>query len=143
MLPVNRNPTQSDLRKFGLTILLGLGLIGGLLWYVGRAPVDQPGLSGTRLAALALWAAGLAVAVLTVPPTALGRPVYVGWMTAAMAIGLVVTPVLFTLLFFTVLPLFALIRLRDPLRVRGAGLPTYWEAASPHEATLERTRRPF
>ena len=143
MFVVNRNPSEGELRKFGLTILAGLAVIGGLLWYLGRPDVEEAGLSGAQIAAVVLWIVGALVAVLAVPPTGLARYVYVGWMTAAMAVGMVVTPVLFTVLFIVVLPVFSLIRLKDPLRLRRGERDTYWQDASPHEATLERVARPF
>jgi len=71
-------------------------------------------------------------------------PVYVGWMSAAFAIGAVMTVVLMTVLFIVLLPLFSLTRLADPLRMKlkPAG-ESYWEDHKHHESTLERTARPF
>lgn len=144
MFPVNRNPGRSELRKFGLTVLIGLAIIGSLLWWRVGQPAEGPaGLTGGRVAAIALWIVGLLVGLASLAAPRLGRYVYVGWMTAATAIGLVVTPVLFTILFIAVLPVFSLIRLGDPLRLRKSNRRTYWESSRPHEATLERMMRPF
>ena len=143
MFVVNRYPSPSELRKFGLTILGGLAVIGGLLWYWGGPEGEQTGLPDMRIAAIVLWAVGAVVCAVSLAALSLGRYVYVGWMTAAMAIGMVVTPVLFSVLFITILPIFSLIRLKDPLRLRMGKGETYWQDASPHEATLERVARPF
>jgi hypothetical protein len=141
---INRHPARSELRKFGLTVLIGLGIIGGLLWWrLGPADDGQVGLTGGRVAAIVLWIVGVLVGLASLTAPRLGRYVYVGWMTGAAAIGLVVTPVLFTVLFIVVLPVFSLIRLGDPLRLRKSNRETYWEDPKPHEPTLERMMRPF
>ena len=46
---VNHNPTRAELGKFGLTILGGLAVIGGLLWYWGSPQGDQTGLAGRQV----------------------------------------------------------------------------------------------
>jgi hypothetical protein len=141
---VNRKPARSELCKFGLTVLIGLGIIGGLLWWrLGPADVGQLGLTGGRIAAIVLWIVGVLVGLVSLAAPRLGRYVYVGWMTGAAAIGLVVTPILFTILFIVVLPVFSLIRLGDPLRLRKSKRKTYWEDPKPHQPTLERMMRPF
>ena len=144
MFSVNRNPGRSELGKFGLTILVGLGIVGGLLWWrLGPPDGGAVGLTGGRIAAIVLWIVGVLVCLASLAAPRVGRYVYVGWMTAAMAIGLVVTPVLFTVLFIVVLPVFSLIRLGDPLRLRKSNRQTYWEDPKPHEPTLERMMKPF
>jgi hypothetical protein len=151
MFTVNKNPSAKDVASFGWVMLGGFGVIGALLWYVallpkgGWTPAAGWGWNGAgrHVAALVLWA--LAVLSLIVcrgwPPA--GRGYYVVWMTGAMYIGTVVTTVLLTVLFFVLLPLFSLIRLADPLRLKWNRQESYWEKPSPHEATLERIRRPF
>ena len=77
-------------------------------------------------------------------PRSVATPVYVVWMTAAMWIGRVMTPVLLTALFVVLLPVFSLIRLGDPLRLKLKPKgESYWEDHKHHESTLERTARPF
>lgn len=130
---VNRNPSPSELRKFGLAMLLGFGVIGGLLWWR----------TGTVGVAIALWCiAGLLCAISWLTPQ-LGRKVYVGWMVGGAAIGKIMLPVFLTLAFFILLPPFSLIRLADPLRLKLKKDGTYWERHKPHEATIERMMRPF
>jgi len=140
---VSKNPGRRELRKFGLTILVGLAVIGLLLWWLkGPAdPQDVP--NGWQVAALCLWGVGAVVcAVANLAPLGLARRVYVGWMTAALAVGAVMTRVLFTVVFVVVLPLFALIRFRDPLRKKLTA-ESYWENYDRSDATMERVSRPF
>ncbi len=130
LTPVNRNPSSTELRKFAVGMLLGFGLLGGLAWWRGYSPT-----------AVTLWSIGVGLAIAAQLP-AVGRWIYVGWMTGAQAIGFVMTNILLTLMFFILLPPFALLRLRDPLRKK-LGAASYWEQPERHEATLERTSRQF
>lgn len=142
---VNRNPSREDLRSFGLVMLCGLGVIGGLIWCYGGAAGWRwgwQGDAGQRLA-ITLWGLGAAVTAITLTSVSLGRPIYVVWMTAAMWMGMVMVPVFLTVLFVVLLPVFSLIRFADPLRMKLKKGGTYWEDHAPHEATLERMRRPF
>lgn len=145
-LSVNRNPSREDLRSFGLVILVGLGVIGALLWSYGGDDVGWrlgwQGNGGQHLA-IGLWVLGVVVAVVTLTSVSAGRPVYVVWMTLAMWMGMVMVPVLLTVLFVVFLPVFSLIRFADPLRMKLKAGGTYWEDHTPHEATIERMRRPF
>ena len=146
---VNKSPDPSELRKFGWSMLAGFGVIGIVLWlslwWKGQAdsPVSWSG-GGAQVTAVCLWALGVllwGVAVLTRSPA---RVVYVAWMSAAMAIGTVMSTILLTILFIALLPIFSLIvRIGDPLRRRSSSKETYWEDYRPHEATIERMRRPF
>jgi hypothetical protein len=132
LFEVNRHPSRSELYRFGATMLIGLGVIGALLWWRG-----WPG------AAVVLWVVGVVLGILSVGPVGLGTKVYVGWMLVAAGIGRVVMPVFLTLVFVLLLPVFSLIRFADPLRLRLKSEGSYWEPHKPHEATLERMRRPF
>ena len=151
MLSVNRNPSRSDVRTYGLVMLLGFGVIGAVLWYKGVKP---PGgwwpdagwgwnASAWHVIAVVLWVLGALFAIVCQLSQAGGRRLYVVWMTGAMTLGIGVTTVLLSVLFVILLPLFSLIRLADPLRLRMKSTGSYWEEPTPHEATLERTRRQF
>ena len=128
LFEVNRQPTSAELRRFGLTMLIGLGVIGALLWWW----------RGWVAAAVVLWVLGAALALLSVGPIRLGTKVYVGWMLVAAGIGRVMLPVFLTLVFVLLLPVFSLIRFADPLRLRLKAEDTYWEPHKPHESTIER-----
>ena len=136
MALVNRNPSPAELRKFGITVLIGLGVIGSLvLWWKGGEAFWIAG---------SMWALGGAAAVLTIAaPAEIGKRVYVGWMLAGVGIGMVTMPILMTVLFVLLLPPFALIRLKDPLRMKLKTGGSYWERHEPHEATIDRMQRLF
>ena len=145
MQAVNRNPNKAELIKFGLAMVFGFGVIGALLWYFGPDPRTAAWVAaGSQKLAIALWALGAALLLISIGPGSVARPVYVGWMSVAFLLGGVVTVVLLTVLFIVLLPIFSLIRLKDPmrLRLRPAG-ESYWEDHKHHESTLERTIRPF
>jgi hypothetical protein len=151
MLEVNRNPSRSDVRTFGLVMLLGFGVIAAVLWYQSIKPPDGwwPsagwGWNGavTQVIAIVLLALAVLIALECFVSYVIGRLLYVVWMTGAMYLGIGVTTVLLSVLFIILLPLFSLIRLADPLRLRMNPTGSYWEEPTPHEATLERTRRQF
>ena len=68
--------------------------------------------------------------------------IYKPWMVMAHYLGLVMTTVLMTLFFFTLLVPFTLIKRRDPLRLK-LGSKSYWEPHKNPEPTIERFRRAF
>lgn len=81
---------KSDLRKFGLTIGIVLGLLGGLLLWRGK---------DYSLYFLILSAAFLAIGLLL--PTLL-KPLQKAWMTLAILIGWFMTRVILSVLFYLV-----------------------------------------
>src|SRR5213594_3245035 len=80
-----------DLRKFGLTVGGVLLLLG--LWFLCRHKAHYPWF---LYSGLLLFGLGLAV------PRSL-KQVYIGWMTLAFVLGLVVSTVLLTLFFYLVM----------------------------------------
>jgi hypothetical protein len=148
---VNRNPTQSQIHVFGLVVLGGMVVIGVLLWYRGLLaagcwwPDAGWGWKGnsSQVVAIVLWALGVCIAVACLLSYVLGRLLYIVWMTGAMYLGMVMTTLMLSVLFFVLLPVFSLIRLKDPLRLKLKRSDSYWEEPTPHEATIDRMRRPF
>jgi len=148
MFTVNRNPEAEDLRGFGWAMLIGFTAIAVVVWLLGWRRGASPGLltwtgSGSQIAAAFLFLPGVGLFLLARFSPAAARPVYIGWMTVMLPIGIVMSCALLTVLFVFLLPVFSLIvRLGDPMRRRLGGA-TYWEDYRPHEPTLERMRRPF
>jgi hypothetical protein len=144
MRAINKNPSPRELRTFGLIMLAGFCILGGLFWFSGRLPGTWCGWSGSgrQCTGIVLFLVGAACAACSASPS-VGRLLYVGWMTVGMYLGMVMTTVMLTLMFFLLLPVFSLIRLADPLRLKLRKTGSYWEDHKPHEATLERTARPF
>lgn len=149
MFTVNRNPTVEDLRKFGWAMLLGFGVIGLVLWVAHWLTTPDTGVlqwagNGRQITAVCLWGLGAVLCALSQLSPSLAKPVYITWMSIVVPIGIVVSAVLLSVLFFVLLPVFSLVvRLGDPLRKKLRASGTYWEDYKPHEATLERMRRPF
>jgi riboflavin transporter FmnP len=147
MQPVRKDLSPAEVRNFGWITLGGFAVIGGLLWVKGLGWTLSDGVgwrgSGWHLTAVILWSIGAGFAVICTTSHAVGLKLYVGWMTGAMYVGTVVSTVLLSILFFVLLPVFALIRFKDPLRLRLGGSDSYWEDHPPYEATLERSMRQF
>lgn len=133
MFTVNKNPSLHDLRGFGRAMVLGFGVLAVVLWFASAASI----------LAIALFALGLGLFVLSRVSAPATKTVYIVWMTLTVPVGMVMSTILLTILFIAVLPIFSLVvRLGDPLR-RKLGGDSYWEDYKPHEPTLERMRRPF
>jgi len=145
MQAVNKNPTVREIRTFGFVMLAGFAFVGAVLWHLGRITETGWGYSSTgpHNVAVALWCMGGGFAMICSASRTMGKILYVIWMTGSMYLGMVMSTVLLSVLFFVLLPVFSLIRLSDPLRQKMKASGTYWENHKPHEATIERTRRPF
>lgn len=70
------------------------------------------------------------------------RRLWEGFRVVAEAIQAFMLGVMCTILYFTVLPFWSVMRLWDPLRTR-LGADTYWEPYKNPEPTVDRFRRPF
>ena len=150
MFTINKNPTVTDLHKFGWSMLAGFGVIGVLLWVAAWRGADDAAFfswsGGLRQGfALGSWLTGFALwAFVFLARPSIAKPVYVAWMTVAVNLGIVMSTIGLTLLFVLFLPPFsAIVRFGDPLRRRRKPRETYWEDHKPHEPTLERMARPF
>ena len=149
MLTVNRNPKPRDLHQFGWAMLVGFGVIGSLLWAVprlrdGGADICSWSGTGAQIASVCLWGLGVGLFTLSLLAPGVAKPVYVVWMSVAVAIGTVASIVLLTLLFVFFLPVFSIVvRFGDPLRKKLKPSGSYWETYKPYEPTLERMKRPF
>ena len=128
------------LRRFGLVVggvLAGVGLV--VLWRRGWSPgVLSLGLGGVG---------GLLGMLGLAAPRAL-RPVFVAWMTLALAMGFVMTRVLLSLFFFLVLTPAGLLRRtfgRSPVLTRpDPEARSYWIPRSREEAPpRERLERMY
>ena len=130
-------------------MIIGFGAIAAILWVLpwirggGTVSLSWHG-TGAQIAAVALLALGLALWMISLAAPGLAKPIYVGWMSVAVPIGIVMSTVMLTLLFAILLPIFAVVvRLGDPLRTKWRVPGSYWEEYKGYEATLERMKRPF
>ena len=149
MFTVNKNPTRSDLRKFGWAMLIGFGVFGALSWLlpwirgIDGAAVGWWG-GSSQIASLCFWAAGLSMCAVGLTLPAVAKPMYVIWMSLTVPIGLVMSTILLTVMFIFLLPLFSIVvRFGDPLRKKRRRRKSYWEDYKPYEPTMERMARPF
>jgi hypothetical protein len=127
MIEFNRNPSQRDLRWFGLLLLPFFALISAWLsWRHGSPYYFHSPLLTFAVLGLSAVAAIVALAA----PQRL-RWVYVGWMLAAYPIGWTVSHVLMAIIFFLVItPFGAIMRATgyDPMQRRfDRNATTYWE----------------
>lgn len=146
MFTVNKNPTTDDLYKFAWSMLGGFGAMGLLLWLassvLGWIEIDPDRARRITFVLIAIGAVMFTVGRFA--PHAAARALYVGWMSAVVPIGIVMSTIMLTVLFLVILPIFSVIvRLGDPLRKKLNTGASYWEDSKPHEHTIERMRRPF
>lgn len=129
------SPNQKQLRSFGFTLGGAFLVLGAFVLWRGKS--DHRNLFAGAVLGLGLllcfW--GL------VSPRTLSV-VYKPWMGFAHFLGGIMTHVLMTVFFFTILLPFTLVRFKDPLRLR-RGAASYWEPHKNSEPTLERFQRPF
>lgn len=153
MFTVNRNPSVSDLHKFGRAMLIGFAALAMALWVVpflktwGRwdpSVLWWAARSG-QITAVCFLGLGLLLFLTSLASPAISKPLYVTWMSIVVPIGIVMSTIMLSILFVVLLPLFSVVvRLGDPLRKKTMReAPTYWEDYKEYEPTLERMGRPF
>lgn len=116
---INWKPSAADIRKFGLTILIGFGLIGGLMFF-----------KGLHKEAEWIWAAAAVVCLVSLLVPVAAKPFYWLWMTIALIMGSIMSRVVLTVIYFFVIsPVALLFKIlgRDQLRRKKPMLDTYWE----------------
>jgi len=143
MFTINKNPSLRELRVFAVG-MLGIPLVIFLVLSVWRSRHPGELIPPVWLAAaIGLSVLGLSSGMIALTSAKAGRALYIAWMTATLPIGIAMSTLLLTALYFGLLPIFAIIvRRQDPLRKKLGGA-TYWEDYRPHEPTIERMRRPF
>jgi len=122
LVEINWNPTDRQLRQFGVIWLIALPFIG-LLW----------GASLPVLLVLATIGVGISVLSQALPRTL--KPIFLAMTVVATPIGIVLGEAALLLTYFGVLfPIGLVFRLvrRDALRLkRDSTATTYWEAKEP------------
>ncbi len=149
MFTVNKNPSPKDLKKFGTAMIVGFGTLAIILWLLPWFRSGEPNTlqwSGTssQWIAIVFVCLGMFLAILGHGAPGIAKPIYVTWMTIATPIGSFMSTLALSILYFVLLPVFAIVvRRSDPLRTKNKGKSTYWEDYKAYEPTLERMRRPF
>ncbi len=149
MFTINKNPDEAVLKKFGWAMLIGFGAIGAVVWLLPAVKAWDASLlawvaSGKQTAAIGLWAVGASLWLLTLVAPMAAKPIYVGWMSVAVPIGIVVSTIMLTVLYFLLLPVFSIIvRFGDPMGKKLDPDGSYWQDHAPFKPTLDRMRRLF
>lgn len=127
-------PLNREMRKFGYSMTIGFGVVGGLL-----------ALKQITFAPYLLALAGGFLIVALLAPKAL-RPIEWAWMKVANVLGFIMTRIILTLVYiFLVTPMkFLLLVLgKKTLDLRfDPNLETYWKPAN-SGGTADRPNKPF
>jgi hypothetical protein len=126
---------RKELRKFGITLFIALGIFGGLvLWRRGEA-------------GLVFWGIGLVLLTVGLGRPEILAPIYKAWMTGALFMGFVMTHFILALMYYLVLsPVGFVMRGlgHDPLRLKfDRDAESYWAQKEQKEFTKERYEKMF
>jgi hypothetical protein len=77
------------------------------------------------------------------PTPPFGKALWQGWKKVAHKIGVAQTGVILTLFYWLIVPVFSLIRLQNPLRLRLPAGRSFWIERPPADHSLERARQQF
>ena len=126
MNTVNKNPTGSELKKFALTMIIGMPIVG-LIW-TGIIYWTADTWNFWVFGAFAIF--GTLVCLSTLASSPVGRVLYIVWHTLAAVIEAVISFVSTLLMYIlTILPIGLIMRLlgRKPLTVLDKEAETYWK----------------
>jgi len=136
LIDIKRNPSQRELKWFGVLLAAFFASVAGLLWWRAAQPTA---------AAVTLGIGLVLVAVYTALPN-VRRWVFLGWMYAALPIGWAVSHLLLAIVYYLVItPIGLTMRLfgYDPMSRRADhDAATYWVRRKP-ESDLARYFRQF
>lgn len=131
---INWKPDRAELRKFGWSLMIGFPIIA-LIFFTVTSIMTQALPSPRFFLLLGGIGAGVGLVSLIVP--ALAKPFYTLWYGFAGCVGIVMTNLLFMLLFyglFTPFGLFMRLIKRDALDLKKrAGATSYWKEAPPEK----------
>jgi hypothetical protein len=119
MVDISWRPDPQALRKFGLVVMIGLGIIGLLVqfWF------DNPS------AATFIYFSGPVLGLPALSGTVIGLPGYWLWMGVAFVMGNFMSRVLLTLIYYVLITPIAIGRRllgNDKLRLRKPPVDSYW-----------------
>ncbi len=125
LVNINWQPDKKELRKFGITVLIGFAIIGLVFFFTGKTPTP----------AYWLWGIGALFGLAGVTGTVVALPFYYAWMAVAFVMGNIMSRVIMFIIFFGVVtPLGIIMRLtgRDRLLLKkSADAKSYWLDVSP------------
>ena len=119
LVDINWHPTPRELKRFGVSNLVILGVAGALFYWRGHTDL-----------AWGFWIVGVATGLTGMTGTVVALPGYYLFMAVGLVMGNVVGRVLVGLFYYLLItPMGLVMRLigRDPLRLRApADASTYW-----------------
>ena len=121
LVRINWKPSPKELRKFGLTMIVGFALIGLGFQFLPSPP--------RMAAAWTCYAFGAAAGLLGLTGARAALPVYLLWMGVAFVMGNLIGRVLLALVYYGLFtPMGLVMRLagRDRLQLRRTRGGTYW-----------------
>ncbi len=125
LIDINRNPSQKELKWFGLLLLLFSGIVGTVIW----VKFDKPEWS------FGIWAVALLVTGIFYIVPVTRRPLYLAWMYLFFPLSWTVSHLLFALTFYLVVtPIGLAMKLLgyDPMCRRwDSSADTYWREYDP------------
>ena len=134
LVHINWKPGAADLRKFGVAMIVGFGIIGLLMQFAAHKPATAYGCYGFGAAAGLLGLSGTRAAL----------PVYWAWMGVAFVMGNIMSRVLLAAFYFGMItPMGWTMRLigRDKLRLRKPATASYWTDLPPPAAPTSHERQ--
>jgi hypothetical protein len=118
LITINWKPTPRGLREFGVVMLVGTGVLGGLMFWHDH-----------RLVAWCVWAFGGICGVTGLSGTRLALPFYLAWMALAFILGNTISRLVMLVFFYIVIGGMGLIMKiirRNRLGLRKPKTGTYW-----------------
>ena len=118
MVQINWKPDSTELRKFGVSMIVGFAIIGGVLYWRDHTSV-----------AYGCFAFGAVSGFLGLTGTRAALPIYVAWMAVAFVMGNIVSRLLLALVYYGLFtPMGLAMRLggRDTLQLKRADVSSYW-----------------
>jgi hypothetical protein len=100
LVQIDWRPDAPEMRKFGVVVLIGMGIIGALFQFWAGAPQ----------VALGCWIAGAILGVPALTGTRIGLPGYWLWMGIAFVMGNIMSRVLLVGIYFLVVTPIGLLR---------------------------------
>ena len=120
VVEIKLNPTRSDLKWFGLMMLVFFGILGTVFYFKVK----------TLNTAYTLWSLGVVVAFVYYLAPRLRHPMYVGWMRAVFPLGWLISHVVLSIVYYVVVtPIGLIMRLfrYDPMKRHfEPDSPSYW-----------------
>ena len=118
MVQINWKPDSTELRKFGVSMIVGFAIIGGVLYWREHVSI-----------AYGCFAFGALSGLLGLTGTRVAMPIYVAWMGVAFVMGNIVSRLLLAMLYYGMFtPMGLAMRLggRDTLQLKRADVSSYW-----------------